>query len=62
MKTHSIFPRIIVDPGIPEGTILCVGSQLVIKQVRTPDGKVVAEWYEGLEGCAVIKNVGTEPE
>ena len=60
MKRFEIMPKIVADEAVPEGTVLLIGPQLCINQVRNTDGKVVAEWWDGLNGCAVIKNVGME--
>ena len=59
---RPIFPKVVADEAVPEGTVLLIGPQLCITQVFDTDGKVIREWYEGIDGCAVIKNVGTEDE
>lgn len=58
MKVTSIMPKIVADDSIPEGTVMVIGPQLCLNQIRDTSGKVIAEYWEGLNGCAVMKNVG----
>ena len=55
---RPIPPKIVADESVPEGTVMLIGPQLRINRITNTSGHVVAEWWEGLDGCAVIKNVG----